>query len=166
MKSRDQETALMAETAPSEIEFAAGMTQLAFNLKEPWLPAGFDYLKLAEDERRVYNALYFHQGHAKAVKVRELAFEAFPFRPAADRERVTRDLVKALTEDHKIAIATSVHKPYGVYFVTSPDELLDYCNSLTARIVSTARRIASLKKISLPAFLGQLSVELSEIKNG
>jgi len=135
------------------------MTQLAFNLKEVWLPDNFDYLKLSDDERRVYNALYFHQGMNAAVKVPELASEAFPFKPQADRERVTRDILKQLTEGKKIAIASSCRKPYGFYLVTNPEELLDYTKNLTARAMSMLRRAASLKKVNLATFLGQLALE-------
>lgn len=130
---------------------------------EPWLPDNFNYLSLAEPERRVYNALYFHQGGAAAVKIEELAGEAFPFRPASSRERDTRDILKQLTEHKKVAIGSSCHKPYGVYLLTDPDELLAYTANLTARAMSMLRRAASLKKVSLPVFLGQLSAELSEM---
>lgn len=129
---------------------------------EPWLPEQFDYLGLTEEQRRVYNALYFHQGSGAAVRVEELAFEAFPFRPQSTRERETRDVIKQLTEQKKVAIASSVHKPYGVYLIIEPDELLAYTANLTARALSMLTRAASLKKISLPVFLGQLALGAEE----
>jgi len=135
------------------------MSQLAFNLKEMWLPDNFDYLKMSEDERRVYNALYFHQGMNAAVTAEDLAFEAFPFKSKAARERITRNILKQLTEEKKIAIASSCRKPCGFYLVTNPEELLDYTKNLTARAMSMLRRAASLKKVNLATFLGQLALE-------
>jgi hypothetical protein len=138
------------------------MNQPAFHFHEPWLPANFDYLKLSDHERKVYNALYYHQGSQAAIQVTRLAQEAFYFRPQSVRERETRQIVKELTEDRKIAIATNCHKPYGVYLITDPDELLEYTANLTSRAMSMLRRAATLKKISLPVFLGQLSQQLGD----
>jgi hypothetical protein len=140
----------------------ADLTQLALTLSEPWLPANFSYVALNEDERRVYNALYFHQGSEAAVTVHELAFEAFPFRPASSRERNTRDLLKQLTEQRKIGIATSCEKPYGVFLICNAEELLTYTRNLNSRAMSMLRRAASLNKITLPVYLGQLSAALEE----
>jgi hypothetical protein len=128
-------------------------------LLEPWLPDNFDYLALADPERRVYNALYFHQGGAAAVKIEDLAMEAFPFRPASSRERNTRDILKYLTERKKVAIGSSCRKPYGIYLITDPDELLAYTQNLTARAMSMLTRAASLRKVSLPVYLGQLRAD-------
>lgn len=130
--------------------------QLALILKDPWLPDNFDYTTMGEDERRVYNALYYHRGAEQAITIDDLAAEAFPFRPVSWRNRMTRRLLKQLTEDRKVAIATNCH---GVYFVESADELLNYTANLTHRAMSILKRAASLRKISLPVYLGQLRAE-------
>lgn len=139
------------------------MNQLAFHISEAWLPDNFKMWLLTEDELKVYEALHYHQGKDAAITIRELGYEAFPMRPFGAltvRDRIIRDVLKQLTEKHKIAIGASCQKPYGVFLLCTPDELLGYVANLTARATSMLRRAASLKKVSLPAFLGQLRVDL------
>lgn len=138
------------------------MNQLAFDIREPWLPDHFSLTALSEPELRVYEALYYHQGAASAVLIEQLAFEAFPFKPKSGRERETRDLLKTLTERHHIAIATSIRKPRGAYLILEAEEIKTYTNNLIARGLSDFRRAAVLNKVSLPVFLGQLRLRLEE----
>lgn len=139
-----------------------GLPQREFQWKEPWLPPTFDPLRLSDDERRVYSEIYWHQGAASAIKIRQLGADAYPFRPVGSMDRTIRMALKNLSENHLVAIATSTRPPYGVYLVTDATELEAYLTSLRARAMSTLRRYAKLSGLSMAQLMGQLHLELGE----
>lgn len=132
-------------------------------LKLPvWQPAGFDSSKLSEDETCVYYFLQGHAGLARAIKQRDLARECWPG-CRGDQSRRLQIVLKALTENHGIAIGTSCRSPMGVYLIECSEELELYRKNLFKRALSGLRRYAKLGNVHGAELAGQIRLA---IENG
>jgi len=121
-----------------------------FKQTPKWRPEGLDITKLNSEEGAVLSRLRFHEGLARAITVEEMsACLSMP-------DRKVRSVLKHLTEDHRIAIATA---GTGCYLVQTAEELEGYLDNLKKRALSTLHRMAVLKRQHLPELLGQLSME-------
>lgn len=118
-----------------------------------WMPAGFDAAALPAEEKTLLAILKLHVGRARAIKV------SFLSHLSGAGERGVREMLKHLTEDHGVGIASTTEAPFGVYLIETADELNDYCDNLQSRGLSVLRRAAVLKKLHLPELLGQLALE-------
>jgi len=119
-----------------------------------WRPVNFDASKLTSEEEVVLAYLkVLHVGANRAIVVRELA------KCCHMDARKLREILKHLTETHHVAIASSVEKPFGIFLIDNEEEALDYCKQLHSRALSTLRREAVIKRVTLPALLGQMELE-------
>lgn len=124
------------------------------NLFRPqWMPIAFDETTLPAEEKALLAILKLHVGRARAIKV------GFLSHLSGAGERGVRDMLKHLSEDHGIGVASTTEAPFGVYLIETAQELDDYCANLQARGLSVLRRAALLKKVHLPELLGQLALE-------
>lgn len=131
--------------------------QNLFDKAPRWRPANFDASKLTSEEDVVLSYLkILHVGAKRAIKQSELA------RCCHMDDRKLQLILKHLTETHHVGLASSVSPPYGVYLIDNEDEAIEYCKQLHNRALSTLRREAVIKRVTLPALLGQLSLEAGE----
>ena len=107
-------------------------------------------------EQAVWCALQRHLGRAQAVTVEQLAATT------GLSDRRVRRAVKALVEVHRIAIASSPHRPAGYCLPLTAEDVLETYRSLRGRALSILHRAAVLRRQSLPALLGQLALEIAE----
>ncbi|MBI2882868.1 MAG: HTH domain-containing protein [Candidatus Methylomirabilis oxyfera] len=105
-------------------------------------------------EQHAYAILVRHQGRGQAIGAGELA------RAIGVTERVARQVVKTLIEQHSAPIASSPHPPAGYYLPETLEEIRDTLESLKGRALSILTRMARLRRVALPELLGQLQMEI------
>lgn len=98
---------------------------------------------------QLLNALSRHQGRDKGISAKALAADI------GVPPRQLRRLVSAAREDG-IAICG---KPGSGYFVpVTPEELAESCAFLEHRALHSLRLLSRMKRVSMPALLGQLKL--------
>ncbi len=113
---------------------------------------------MTREEEAVWKVLAIHRGRKDAVKLSTVAF-------LTDlTERDVQFAVSALIETHGLSIGSSCQRPTGYYIIETPEELEQSLGQLSHRITALAKRIAALKKSTLPLVLNQLAIELEEVK--
>ena len=97
--------------------------------------------------------LKFHIGRSKAITVKyfELTLKM--------DERKVRSICKHLSEDHGLAIASSVRKPAGIFLVETSEEYGEYLAQEEGRALSILRRVSRHRRTRLSEYLGQLRLE-------
>ncbi len=78
---------------------------------------------------------------------------------SGDRKRKVRAVIKTLTEEHGLAIASALDNPAGYFLVETKEELSAYCRQLKHRSLSGLVRCSSLERRK-PEYLGQIRMEL------
>lgn len=102
----------------------------------------------------VLAALTRHVGEARGASIRELTAEVVG-RMFVDEaaERAVRHRIEELRyEGHHIC----GHPKTGYFMADSEEELNRTCDFLYARSIGTLRKIAAMKRVSLPDLRGQL----------
>jgi hypothetical protein len=95
------------------------------------------------------------QGRARAVSAAKLAhWTGLP-------ERQVRAVLKDMIEAHQLPIASTPQRPAGYFLTTSEEEIEAVCRSLRGRALSILRRMACLRRTSLPALMQQLALDFS-----
>ncbi len=108
-------------------------------------------------ESTVMTVLEGHKGQENSVSRKDLVDRVnqhFALSPVD--ERVIRKTIKHLVEFHGLWIGSS---PRGYFMVQTDRELLDVCKYYRGYGLSALHIEAKLRKMSLPALLGQLSIE-------
>ncbi len=100
-----------------------------------------------------------HLGRDRAVTIRELFGEMFPFEVFTPNEdRKIRIAIRELNMEN-VPILTGVHKPYGIWYASSESEFDEYFANLGSRAKAIHERMAALNKAKAKEFLkGQLSL--------
>lgn len=112
--------------------------------------------ELSVQELQVLDQLSFCQGNENAVPVEELA------KLTGIDDRVVQKIVKHLIEEHHYPIGSSTGKPNGYYWITTAAEQQRSEAQLEHRIISTARRLARLRKNTPAEVLGQMILTLNQ----
>lgn len=110
--------------------------------------------ELSVEEMQIVEQLSYCHGLENAVSNRKLAALT------GIEERKAQDLVKHLVEEHHYPIGSATGKPHGYYWITTAEEQERSEKQLEHRIISTARRLARLRKNTPHAILLQLSLDM------
>lgn len=94
----------------------------------------------------------FHQGEARAVKVKILALKF------GVTERQIREWTEELTVEHGKPIASSIHPPCGIFVAVAQEEKERYVAQLDARMKSLYRRRKAFSKVPLNEIINQLEL--------
>lgn len=101
-----------------------------------------------------------HVGAANAIGMGELYEMLFgePWKSRINDTSALRSLIRALRESG-VPIGSN---GFGYYILRSDSEIAEYCRRMEHRALGTLKRISRIKKISLPAYLGQLQLGLQK----
>jgi hypothetical protein len=115
-------------------------------------------------EATIIRILEGHKGLENSVSKKDLVDRVnqhWPLFPV--NERTIRLIIKHLIEFHGQWIGSS---PKGYFMVQNDQELLGVCKYYRGYALSALHIEAKLRKISLPALLGQLSMEFGTNTGG
>lgn len=114
----------------------------------------FLFLDMTPDEKRVWGILQGHAGRASAITGEELAKQAdLPW-------RWCREVMKSLIETHHCRIGSAPGRPPGYFIIETPEEAEATYETLKGQALSTLKRAAVIRKVSLRELFGQLQMEL------
>lgn len=124
-----------------------------------------------EDRERHKNKLVMilmqHVGRTRMIGMAELFMAVFD-RPVQNRINDTRLLRTYITELRKDGIpicSVSSVDGAGYYVASASSELDDYCSRLKTQALKKLAQVARLKKIGLPALVGEIQMNLGmEVK--
>lgn len=114
-------------------------------------------------ETTILSILSGHKGRESAVSRSQLlqrVDDHCPLFPVADRE--VRKIIKHLVESHGYWIGSCGK---GYFMIETDEELLAACKYYHGYAMSLLHVEAKLRKMSLPALLGQLSLELKQLSS-
>lgn len=100
-------------------------------------------------QTKMLNALSRHQGHESGIRADRLAAEL------GVTPRQLRKLISAARED---GIAICGRPGTGYFVPVTPEELQESCAFLEHRALHSLRVLSRMKKVALPALLGQLAL--------
>jgi hypothetical protein len=115
-------------------------------------------MELTNLEATIMGILEGHKGQENSVPKKNLVDRVnqhWPLYPL--NERTIRQTIKHLVEFHGHWIGSS---PKGYFMVQTDQELMGVCKYYRGYGLSALHIEAKLRKISLPALLGQLSLEI------
>ena len=110
----------------------------------------------------ILGALTGHIGEPHAIGMGEL-YELVYGEPWSNRINDTRILRKAITdlrEEGKPICSVASHSGGGYYLAAAGSELAGYLRSSERRALKILKRNATIKKISLPDYLGQMKLNV------
>lgn len=111
---------------------------------------------------KLYGVMMQHIGPDKRIGMGEL-FEDVIGEPWSHRINDTKLIRKLVTEmrreGHPVMSDTSSSHG-GYWLAASASEINNWCNQSKNRALDILQRISTIKKISLPEFLGQMQIEL------
>ena len=113
-------------------------------------------------EAQILRFLEAHQGRDFAISRKSLVEKIngeYIFTPFEISERKIRATIKHLVESHGEWIGSC---PKGYFMIQTDDELHSACKYYHGYAMSLLHVEAKLRKTSLPALLGQLSMEFSQ----
>lgn len=97
-------------------------------------------------EEKVLNLLLKHQGRETAITVKEIKAKI-----GSDERRI-RKAVSCLVRKYKCPIASSVHYPYGFYFIADKQEAEDCLKQYWSRIAELSKRAKILRELTKKEF--------------
>lgn len=116
----------------------------------------------SENRLRLHAALYCHVGKINAISMTAL-YEAVFDRPWNDKindTRALRTLITAL-RDEGVAICSSSSQNGGGYYIPAAgSEYTDYLRKRKIKALIILKQNSRAEKVSLPAYLGQLQLEM------
>ncbi len=112
----------------------------------------------AAARQRLYALMLRHVGPDSKVGMGELYEQVFekPWRHRINDTRQLRRLITDMREDGMPVLSNTD----GYWIAASSSELNDWCEKDKARALAILARIARIRKISLPEYLGQMQLEL------
>jgi len=122
-----------------------------------------DRMSMSPMEEDLWAILRTRRGRARAVSAAKLAHWT------GLTERQVRAVLKAMIETHHLPIASTPQHPAGFFIPTTEAEVEEACRSLRGRALSILRRMACLRRISLPQLWQQLALEFEreeDLRNG
>ena len=111
---------------------------------------------------KVYMVMLKHVGPEKKIGMGELYQEVFgeKWTHRINDTRKIRDLITEMRRDGQPVMSDSSSTNGGYWIAASASEINNWCNREKGRALSMLKRIASIKKVSLPDYIGQLHLEL------
>lgn len=100
-------------------------------------------------KNRLLNAMSKHQGGDNGITADALA---------ASLQISPRQLRKLISDAREDGIAICGRPSTGYYMPTTPEELAESCAFLEHRALKSLRLLSRMKKVSMPALLGQLNL--------
>lgn len=91
-------------------------------------------------EGRILTLLLKHQGKDEAITVKEIKNKI-----GSDERRI-RKAISRLVLRYKCPIASSVHHPYGFYFIADKEEARDCLKQYWSRIAELSKRAKALNQ--------------------
>ena len=95
-------------------------------------------------QRELLRILLYHQGAQRAITLQALMAKLERVVKAIPTERDIKDAIRSLVVDFKVRIGASRSKPFGYFFVTTPQEARDAAHLYIAEIRELARRVRVL----------------------
>lgn len=114
----------------------------------------FLFLGMTPDEKRVWGVLQNHRGRASAITGEELA------RQVGLHWRLCREVMKSLIETHHCRIGSAPGRPPGYFIIETPEEAEATYETLKGQGLSTLKRAAVIRRVSLRELFGQLQMEI------
>jgi hypothetical protein len=104
-------------------------------------------------QRELLHILLYHQGAQRAISLHDLMVKLERIVKNTPTEREIKEAVRSLVVDFKVRIGSSRSKPFGYFFVTTPQEARDAAHLYISEIRELARRVRVLLD---PHDLGEL----------
>jgi hypothetical protein len=117
----------------------------------------------ADHQLRLLKVLGHHPGENRAIGAGQL-YEAVYGKPWRDKIRDTRQLRQLITDlrnDGYPICSTSSAEGGGYYLASAGSELDTHCRRLHSRAMKLLAMEARLRKVALPALVGQISMALA-----
>jgi len=117
-------------------------------------PLAASTIPVRAPERRIYDLIASHRGHANPIAVDLL------HRITGMTERAIKDAVAELIVTHSILIGATRHKPFGYFIIESDDDRAAATAPLKGQVIQMLRRLRVINgKHQTREWLGQLSLQ-------
>ena len=113
---------------------------------------------LSAEERAVLTEVQRHRGRPHAVGLDLVACVT------GLAERQVQYIIVRLIERHGVPIGSAVTKPMGYFLIETEDELAESLSQLVHRITALAKRIAAMKRSTVPIVLNQMAIDMDPPK--
>ena len=116
------------------------------------------------DKNLVFKALVTlqkHKGRQNAISMKDLYEQVFE-KECKDKISSTRGIRKILTELRELGFpvcSAMTGGKRGYYIAELAEEIQDFCKTMEKRAIKTLMIVSKIKKLPLPEYLGQLSLE-------
>lgn len=95
-------------------------------------------------QRELLRILLYHSGAQRAIPLHALMVKLDRVVKPIPTEREIKDAIRSLVVDFKVRIGASRSKPFGYFFVTTPQEARDAAQIYISEIRELARRVRVL----------------------
>jgi hypothetical protein len=95
-------------------------------------------------QRELLRILLYHSGAQRAISLHDLIVKLSRLMTPLPTEREIKDAIRSLVVDFKVRIGASRSKPFGYFFVTTPQEARDAAHLYISEIRELARRVRVL----------------------
>lgn len=95
-------------------------------------------------QRELLRILLYHSGAQRAIPLHALMVKLDRVIKPTPTEREIKDAIRSLVVDFKVRIGASRSRPFGYFFVTTPQEARDAANLYISEIRELARRVRVL----------------------
>jgi hypothetical protein len=95
-------------------------------------------------QRELLRILLYHSGAQRAISLGALIVKLSRVIKTVPTEREIKDAIRSLVVDFKVRIGASRSKPFGYFFVTTPQEARDAAHLYISEIRELARRVRVL----------------------
>jgi len=95
-------------------------------------------------QRELLRILLYHSGAQRAISLHALMVKLDRVIKPIPTEREIKDAIRSLVVDFKVRIGASRSKPFGYFFVTTPQEARDAAHLYISEIRELARRVRVL----------------------
>ena len=111
---------------------------------------------------KLYMVMMQHIGPDKKIGMGELYQEVIgePWTHRINDTKLIRKLITEMRREGQPVMSDTSASHGGYWMASSSSEINAWCDRSKARALSILSRLASVKKISLPEFLGQMQLEL------
>lgn len=111
---------------------------------------------MTPEESLVWSIIHTHRGRGAVISAEQLAEQT------GLSSRTVRLHISTLVETYGLPIGSAVKAPTGYFVICNEEDFNESVGQLAHRITALAKRIAALKKSTLPVVLNQLAMELGE----
>lgn len=111
---------------------------------------------------KLYMVMMQHVGPDKKIGMGELYETVFGKRwtHRINDTKQLRILITEMRRDGQPVMSDSSSSSGGYWIAASSSEINDWCDRVKVRALSMLKRISTIKKVSLPEYIGQIRLEL------